>query len=181
VVSLNLSLDGLKKMGKIYTIKKNNHSSGFHLGLTFKNSIKFSARFLDGCLYKIDDNDKYDINKLFGFSTSYFHHKNSARLGWRCNDENSIDLFAYVYVNSKRVDGHIYICTVELHDEFECEIIDTESSFVFKVKTEFEDHFHLINIEKKWDWFLFHYYLYPYFGGNKTAPHDMKMIVEIIK
>jgi len=173
----------IKKMNKIYTIKKGKHSSGFHLGITFSKTLRFSAMFLDSCLYPIKDNDDYDINKLFGFSTSYFHHKNSARIGWRCNDKNQIELFAYAYVNGKRFTT--YLGVVDVNSDFECTIIDTEKEYLFNVEVSDIVDNDIIKkeynatINKKKDWFFFHYLLYPYFGGNKTAPHTMKILVNV--
>lgn len=170
-------------MNEIYTIKKGKHSSGFHLGMTCKSTLRFSVMFLESCLYDIKDNDDYDINKLFGFSTSYFHHNNSARIGWRCNDKKEIELFAYAYVNGKR--HHVYLGNVNVNVDFTCTIIDNENEYLFKViVSEYTDNEIITKnynarIEKKRDWFLFHYYLYPYFGGDKTAPHSMKILINV--
>lgn len=171
-------------MNEIYTIKKGKHSSGFHLGLSFSRTIRFSAMFLEGCTYDITDNDDYDINKLFGFSTSYFHHKNSARIGWRCNQKKQIELFAYAYVKGKRFSS--YLGTVEVNNDFECTIIDTEKEYLFNVKTvdnisdvEFINKEYNATIKKEKDWFFFHYHLFPYFGGDKTAPHTMKILINV--
>ncbi len=81
---------------KKYKINENSHSSklyGFlpHVGFTLNEEIEFECKFDKNCLYKIETSDKYDINKLYGFSTSYFHHIQSARVGWRCLDGKSIE------------------------------------------------------------------------------------------
>jgi hypothetical protein len=170
-------------MNKIYTIKKGKHSSGFHFGLSFSNTLRFSAMLLDSCLYDIKDNDDYDINKLFGFSTSYFHHKNSARIGWRCNDKKQIELFAYAYVKGKR--HSVYLGTVDVNTDFECTIIDTEKEYLFNVKVaevlenDIQKKEYNAVINKNKDWFIFHYHLFPYFGGDKTAPHTMKVLIDV--
>jgi len=170
-------------MNKIYTIKKGRHSSGLNFGLTFSRTLRFSAMFFDSCLYDIKDNDDYDINKLFGFSTSYFHHFNSARIGWRCNKKKEIELFAYSYVNGKR--NSVYLGVVDTNSDFECTIIDTEKAYLYNVKVSDIKDNEIINKEynatviKNRDWFFFHYHLFPYFGGNKTAPHTMKILVNV--
>jgi len=170
-------------MNVIYTIKKGKHSSGLHFGITFKRTLRFSAMFFESCLYDIKDNDDYDINKLFGFSTSIFHHRNSARIGWRCNSKREIELFAYAYVKGKR---HVsYLGVVDINTDFECVIIDNEDAYLFNVKVseikdnEIIDKEYNAIIKKSKDWFFFNYYLYPYFGGNKTAPHTMKILVNV--
>jgi len=170
-------------MNKIYTIKKDKHSSGFNFGFTRRNIIRFNAILFDSCLYDIKDNDDYDINKLFGFSTSYFHHKNSARIGWRCNASKQIELFAYAYVSGERYTTYLGI--VDVNTDFECIIVDTENEYLFNVRVsefyenDIQNKVYNATIKKNKDWFIFHYHLFPYFGGNKTAPHTMKFLIDV--
>jgi hypothetical protein len=164
---------------KKFLIKKGSHSSsGFHFGFTFKDRISFEAKFDESCLYTIDDNDKYDVNKLFGFSTTIFHHKQSARLGWRCLDGSNIQLLTYSYNDSKRdLKDLDVICEVKPDQLFFAEIIDLEDKYEYRVFLDTDD-FIIKHDKKKKDWMPFHYFLFPYFGGNKTAPHDMKIFIE---
>lgn len=87
---------------KKYIIKANKHFSklfGFlpHFGFTFYNTISREGKFDQNCLYDISTDDKWDINKLFGFSTSYSHMTQSARVGWRCTDNENIELVTYCH------------------------------------------------------------------------------------
>lgn len=155
---------------KTYTIKKGEHRSGLHFGFTFGNKVCFSAIFDESCIYELEGNGKYDINKLFGMSTSYHHHKNSCRFGWRCVDGENIEILAYTYVNSARLDSEV-IGTVKPNESFYASIRVYNDKYVYNFNNE-----KLLEVDntdgRKW-WFK--YKLYPYFGGNKTAPNEMKI------
>lgn len=161
---------------KSYKIKKGNHyASGLHFDLTFKKEIKFKCKFDKSCLYYIEDNDKYDINKLCGFSTTWFHHKQSARVGWRCLDGKTIQLLTYTYNNGVREQKETDLLGVVFPDEeFEVTMFDNENSYEYTFEKLGDENSKIKCVDKKQpDWFLFNYILFPYFGGNKTAPHDM--------
>lgn len=151
----------------IFKIKKGNHyPTGIHFGITFSNTLEFEARFDETCLYSFDDNDIYDINKLYGLSTSYHHHVQSARFGWRCLDGENIEILTYSYDNSERLQSEV-LGTVKPNENFYCKLEIKKDKFIYNfnnVKT--------VEVEKGNSWWM-KYRLYPYFGGNKTAPHDM--------
>jgi hypothetical protein len=169
---------------KSYDILKGEHSSkGLNFGLTFKHKIKFRACFTKSCLYDLKNNNNYDINKLFGFSTTWSHHRQSARVGWRCIDGNKIQLLTYSYNDSKRaIEEADMFAEVNIGDWFICEIIDLESSYQyrFSLENDPQNRITVSNNPKQKDWFLFHYLLFPYFGGNEPAPHNMKIYLEKI-
>ncbi len=163
---------------KTYRIKKGNHfRSGLHFGITFKNSISFRCKFDDTCLHgELGQGDEYDISKLFGFSTTWFHHKQSGRVGWRCIDGENIQLLTYSYNKGKRdIKESDILGTVKPREMFYCKIEDTEKEYVYSFQKAFDDKTVIKTDPKQKDWFLFHYLLFPYFGGNKVAPHDMKI------
>lgn len=162
----------------VYSINKGRHKvQGFHCGLTFRREIHAKVSFDSSCLYDLKDSDNYDVNKLFGFSTSYFHHRQSARIGWRCIDGLNIQLLTYTYDKGKRQEPQL-IKTVKPNRIFTASIFDNRVNFGFEVKIG-EEIFHK-RVMKTDSWFPFRYYLYPYFGGNKTAPHDMIISVDRI-
>ena len=167
---------------KGYLIRKGKHSSGFHLGLTLRNSIGFIAQFDDTCLYNIEGVDKYDINKLFGFSTTWFHHRQSARVGWRCLDGKNIQLVTYSYNKGVREPNEMDVLgVVAPNEKFVCKIVDTESTYVYTFeKLDGLSQVKVVEDKKASDWFIFHYYLYPYFGGNNPAPHDMRIKIQLL-
>lgn len=159
---------------KAYTIKKGEHSSQwFRTGITFKNYIAFDCYFEDSCLYNLDTVDKYDINKLYGFSTTYNHHNQSARVGWRCLDGQSIELLTYTYNNGVRVVGSEEVLgVVRPNERFCCTITDVETEYVYTFENSKGERKE-IRDPKQPDKVWFKYLLKFYFGGNKTTPHDM--------
>lgn len=169
---------------KKYKIKKGRHStSGLHFGITFNKTVKYRCSFDRSCIYKFDDVDKFDINKLCGFSTTMFHHKQSGRIGWRCLDNESIEILTYTYNDGVREGNETDVLgVVKPNQEFEVSITDNEEFYMYTFKdlsgnsksTKFFDR-------KQKDWFLFHYLLFPFFGGNKTAPHDMIINLKRLK
>lgn len=117
---------------KIYHISKGlNHIDGFHMGLHFKNEMKFKAKFSNRCLYDLGNSDNYDVNKLFGFSTSYHHHIQSARIGWRCIDGERIQILTYTYDQRRRQEPQL-LGTVNANSIFECSIVKRKNYFEFE-------------------------------------------------
>jgi hypothetical protein len=160
---------------KKFLIPKGKHyPKGFHFGFTFKRKIEFEAMFDKSCLYHFGDVDDYDINKLFGMSTTWFHHRQSARIGWRCVNGREIEILTYSYNKGERkIEEHDILGTVLPGEKFTCIIEDQETDYVFRFKKEDDISWTNAHDAKHPDWFIFHYFLWPYFGGNKTAPHDM--------
>lgn len=164
---------------KEYIIEENKHySCGINLGLTFKNSIERNIIFDKSCLYELEGNDKFDINKLFGFSTTYHHQKQSARYGWRCLGEDNIEIYTYVYDNSKLLTRKlINIANIQPQEKINLKITDENNYFRFDYLTKTENG--SISIQKTPLSFPFKYFLYPYFGGNKKSPHKMKILMDL--
>lgn len=167
---------------KTYNIKKGYHSpSGFHFAFTFKKNVSFKCKFDKSCLYgDLGDGDTYDINKLCGFSTTWFHHNQSGRIGWRCLDGKTIQIVTYSYNAGNREQKETDILgNVKPNEEFVVSITDNEDSYIYSFEKLNEAGSYIRAFDRKQkDWFIFHYLLHPYFGGNKTAPHDMKISVQ---
>lgn len=165
---------------KIFTIKSNSHASnlwGFlpHIGFTFNETLEFECKFDKNCIYSIDGVDKWDINKLYGFSTSYFHHVQSARVGWRCTDGESIELLAYCYDKNARI-TEVSLGNVKPDELFKCSISVDKDYFTFI----FEPNKKVVMIKKEQKSWNFKYKLYPYFGGNMKSPHKMNISLKEI-
>lgn len=148
-----------------------------HVGV---KEMKRTVRFDSSCYYAFNDEDQYDINKLFGFSEG-LHHQNSARFGWRCNpNKRSIEIHTYVYRDGVRVNvnGPLSLITeVPLNTTFYASIQCNKEFYIFRVV--YGKFVSAMAIGRSDKAYKFGYYLYPYFGGNKTAPHDM--VLEISK
>jgi hypothetical protein len=166
---------------KTYTIKKGKHRCCFfklalHL---FKRKISHYVYFDNTAEYNLESNDQYDINKLFGISYG-FHHKNSARFGWRWDlKKEKIEILAYVYKNGKRVnewDEDLHIGFVEPYHRHRYTITKKGGYYEFLVEDETLENIYTKKIKhgkcKFWGYLLF-----PYFGGNKKAPHDIMITI----
>lgn len=152
-----------------FTIKKGNHKSTAALNFTNKQTLNFIVEFDNSAIYTtIDPVNQYDVNKLIGVSDGGLHQKNSARFGWRWVD-NKLELMAYTHYQ-----GNFYfekITNLELNKEYNCTLIlDENYTFICNGQT---------IIMKRWkNTKSNNYYLWPYFGGDETAPHDIKIKVK---
>ena len=161
-----------------FLIKSGNHYSNqiFYKILNFINNKRFLSylvRFDETCSYKLSDEDQEDINKLFGYSLGINHHKDSARFGWFYQD-GTIHLHAYVYDNGVRKSK--LIKNLDLNTEYILTLVDEVENWLFSV----DDSWSVIaetRISKSSN-FKIGYKLWPYFGGNNTAPHDI--VVEMV-
>ena len=166
-----------------FTIKKGKHNpKGIHFGFTFKNSVSFDVCFNDNCIYDpFPLPDTEDINKLCGFSTTIFHHIQSGRVGWRCVDNSGeIELVTYTYNSGERtISDQQVLAKVKPNVWFVVTIEDHETHYEYIL--EYLGKIITNNDEKKYDWLPFKYLLYPYFGGNNAAPHDMTLFVNTKK
>jgi hypothetical protein len=162
---------------KKYRIKRGKHSSGLRIAPFYGKDIsKYEVIFSKSCLYEIAGPDQFDVNKLLGLSYG-FHHNNSARFGWRA-DGDSIEISAYCYKNKKRLIRAI-------------RNVNVETMYIFMIQnfggyyelTIMSDTGDLIGYAKisKPKTTEFGYKLFPYFGGNVPAPHDMEIYMKKIQ
>jgi hypothetical protein len=114
--------------------------------------------------------DQGDINKLFGVGYFPSHHENSVRVGWNYDIVSGrINIFAYWYVGGKR--DWQYLRSVDI-------------GVMCYFKMYIDDDMHRLDIAGRNYRVDVHstpicYLLRPYFGGNRTAPHDI--VIDIKK
>ena len=170
---------------KEFRIKKGTHSDPLefcpHFGIT---KMRRTITFGSSCIYE-DKSGEGDWNKAFGFSYGH-HHKNSVRIGWRCVDDK-IETCLYSYVNGKRIINKLIYANIDIPYTFKIEY--TENS---NIRVLMQAPINLNSVDGKMEddnrlAFVYHinnndkpkrkvgYYLYPYFGGQEKAPHDMYM------
>lgn len=133
-------------------IPKNKHRRWFpRLKLLWKPvSMLVRFKFDESAKYSIEGADQQDWNKLTGFSRGY-HKKNSIRIGWRWNQERGVlQICDYSYVNKERKISNVQDIKIG----------------VFYKKT--------LSLPKG-KFFILGYMLWPYFGGNKKAPHNIRV------
>lgn len=156
-----------------YTIRLGQNSSdGNYYTPTSYSEINFIAKFDSSAIYrtKIDDN-QLDINKLYGFSdNNSSHHLFSARFGWRWSD-NALRLFGYVYNNGVRHSKELGI--VSIGSENSCSIKVNQSSYVFTLNGKVDSLPRTSPTVKANG-----YKLYPYFGGDETAPQTIYVYIK---
>jgi hypothetical protein len=151
-----------------FLIKKGSHKSSHSLCYTDKKSVSFFIEFDGSCVYQtVDAENQSDVNKLIGISDGFSHVRNSARFGWRYLD-GKLELLGYTHFDGKF--DFQKICDIEIGREYQCKIEIGEEYF-FSVE---EKSISMKRFPKSSG---FNYYLWPYFGGNETAPHDITIRV----
>ena len=184
ILIVTLSLMGCKSLDEapeiVYLIKSGDHSSNVEGSLptngvrSLKSEIlEFTARFDESAIYDLGNNDQEDVNKLFGYSDCNSHHQqNSARFGWNYNvASGQVDIFSYVYKNGDRMIE--YLGSTDINETVVYRLSLSGDNFIFKFKdTIFQaDRGSQCNIG-------LYYLLFPYFGGNQPAPHDIRIYIK---
>lgn len=167
-------------MNKIFVLKKGKHRSGFFFAPKFIYKSVHKIQFIieHDCYFKPVDNDDLDINKLFGFSFG-MHHKNSIRLGWRPSSTSSYKMEIFYYLYNKGVRTYHYLCDIDCHKTNDVTITCDYKNNCFDISVVTPDGFSIKKQKVKFVYpkFKIGYYLFPYFGGNKTAPKTMHIFV----
>lgn len=148
----------------VYTIKKGEHYSGSSVSFRAGNTIECLGILTESCIYTIDSANQCDINKLFGLSDALSHSDDSARFGWRYYN-NQLEILAYVRRGSNfyfEILGTVNPGDVE---RYRIEILNDVYRFTFKDS--------VFDMPRTSKYTGPRYTLYPYFGGNITAPHDI--------
>lgn len=141
-------------------------------GFFRRDGIRRKVKFHNSCRYDLQSDDQFDINKLFGFGFGLqHHHKNSARFGWRYDKvKECIAIYSYVYNNSFRLFTHIADVKIGETHTFELKQIDgaywflMDGGILTMVLSTKE-----AKTKRK---------LGVYFGGNRRAPHTMKLTLK---
>ena len=151
-----------------YTIRQGqNYCDGNIFTLTSYSQLNFIAKFDSTAIYyTVNSYNQLDINKLYGFSDNNSTHQQfSARFGWRWSD-NALRLFGYVYNDGVRSSKEIGI--VSIGAENYCSIKVNPKSYVFSLNGKIDSLPRTSTTIKATG-----YKLYPYFGGDETAPHTI--------
>ena len=156
-----------------YTIEKGSqycNSSSYKVVETAE--MKFTVKFDSTAIYETaSPENQYDINKLYGFSDNNSdHHQYSARFGWRWSDK-ALRLFAYIYNEGTVLSKDL--TTIAIGEEINCSIKVTSSNYFFTVNGVSTQLPRLATTEKAKG-----YQLYPYFGGDEVAPHQINIWIK---
>ena len=136
------------------------------------SELSFAVIFDSSAIYKtIDSTNQYDINKLFGFSDNNAdHHQFSARFGWRWSDD-SLRLFGYTYNNGLRDSKELG--TVQIGQSNNCSIKVSAQQYIFSLNGHIDSL-----IRESTTPTAVGYKLFPYFGGNELAPHQVTIWIK---
>jgi hypothetical protein len=131
----------------------------------------FRVKFDSTAIYStVDPQNQYDINKLFGFTEGQDPHINSARIGWSYND-GALRLYAYAYKNGQRLSQEI--STIGIGETVACLIKPEGNTYLFKVdqkEVRLGRALSTLSVSG--------YQLFPYFGGDETAPHLVRIFIK---
>jgi hypothetical protein len=131
------------------------------------SELSFKVKFDSSAIYQTTaPANQSDINKLYGFSDNNTdHHHYSARIGWRWSD-NALHLFAYVYNNGVMSFKEMGKATIGVENSCSIKVSGNQYIFILngtETKMPRESTTEMAEGYKLW----------PYFGGNETAPHDI--------
>lgn len=158
---------------RVYTIKEGKHRSVTKYKTTYEDSFEIDVIFDENASYEtVDPINQWDVNKLWGVSDcGNRHSENSIRFGWRWNLQNeAMEIMIYRRMHSNfefkslgfvnlgetnTMAMHINHDSYELCLNGECDTMARPCSQTFKK-----------------------YFLYPYFGGDETAPHDITIRIK---
>ena len=158
---------------RIFKIKKNTHRSTLSYRTTKESKFKLKCIFDSSVIYTTEDQtNQRDVNKLWGVSDCGTNHMdNSIRFGWRWLND-SLEILWFKHLNGDFDFG--VITTVELNEVNYLELEITDSMYVMRVNDEVRHLSRYCSNDYK------RYYLNPYFGGDETAPHDIKIKIKEI-
>ena len=153
-----------------YLIPKGGHyANGNDYKTVDLTEQRFTVRFDSSCIYQtIDPSNQWDINKLYGFAdNNALHQEFSARFGWRWS-EGALRLFAYTYNNGQRDSRELAV--VPIGQDVHCAIKVSGKDYLFTVG-EIQVAMPRLSTTPT----AKGYRLYPYFGGDEVAPHDVQI------
>lgn len=160
------TVDASTQQWEPYCIEKGKHKSRNQLAVTTDKEAAYSVVFSESCLYELGTDDQYDINKLFGLSDGLDHTEASVRIGWRTGIEDSIDIFAYTRQNSTIYSEQIGRVAVNSLHSYAVAI--EPNRYRFRIDT------YTVYMERKnRSRGMVRYRLWPYYGGDRAAPHSL--------
>ena len=172
--SCNLIEEIKPKHWKTYTIEQGNHySNGTHIALIESTHIDFKAKFNSSAIYDLGNKSaQTSINKLYGFSDcNSQHHKNSARFGWLWNvSKQQLEIYAYVYLHGNVITHYLGNAIIDQEQDYSIYIGTDYYNFNFEGNQ--------VQIPRGCNLNNPKYLLYPYFGGNNTAPHQVTIEIK---
>ncbi len=153
---------------QLFVLPEGKHSKVSKVQTLQSDVLSFKAIFDETAIYtSTSDENQHDTNKLLGFSDcNSHHHDHSARFGWRWLD-GQLEILAYAYVSGERIIEPIGPISLNEPSNFTLTLHD--NAYVFTVN----DHPEVRIARDRPCYRGIYYMLWPYFGGNEVAPHDI--------
>jgi hypothetical protein len=173
LLTLTFSCRKIKDDWTTFRIKEGSHRSTNAINFCGKDDTVFSwdIIFDSTAKYTTDEREnQYDINKLIGWSDCGDNHsENSIRFGWRWLDDS---LEIHWFKHDAGIFTFDLIKKVSLCQPHKYELIiytwdykmGVDGTYVYVPRN-------CVQRKRK-------YMLYPYFGGNETAPHDITIKIK---
>ncbi|MBE7171450.1 MAG: hypothetical protein INR73_12715 [Williamsia sp.] len=172
VVSTPVENPALNTKATTYLIRQGNHYCEQNAAeLMIDPVIHATVTFDSSAIYTSQDAvNQGDVNKLIGFSDCNSNHQeNSARLGWSWTGKR-VALYAYAYSNKVRIIKSLG--TVDINQSFPCSVRAGSNFYYFTVNNRTD------SVERACSGYTgYRYKLFPYFGGDEAAPHDVRIVV----
>lgn len=169
----NLSHTGTGNQENYYILKKGRHRVNIFSWQKHQLArLDFNFQFDSTAIYATKEpSNQGDINKLYGFSDGNdFHHKNSARFGWRWYNDQ-LEIWAYCYNDGARIFKKLG--AVDLYKNHKASIGFTTDHYIFKLNDT------TVRMKRSAsEQPASGYKLLPYFGGNEKAPHAIRIKIE---
>ena len=158
---------------RIYKIKEGKHRSTFKIKYTKENSFDIQVKFDESARYtSYSPENQLDVNKLWGVSDCGTNHsENSIRFGWRWDlNQEQIEILMYRRLSSEfsfKSLGYVnpgdisYMSLNITNDHYYMSLNGVEDSISRNCSNPCR-----------------RYFLYPYFGGDEKAPHDITIRIK---
>ena len=157
---------------RTYIIKSGKHKSRTRYKTTKTNCLQFQAIFDESAVYTSQDPaNQYDVNKLYGLSDCGDNHtENSIRFGWRWLND-SLEILWFKHTNNNF--SFAKIKSIDFDDVIDFSIQFDNNYYYMSVGSDTVTIARPCNRSSNRK-----YFLWPYFGGNETAPHDIKILIK---
>ena len=182
---------------EVLTINENSHRARPYCHSDKERTyLAYKWRFDDSAAYELGDRDQCDWNKLTGLSLhSFTNHKNSLMAAWRYDRDGF--LWVGIYYHE---DNEVYHPTASCTDPERPAEYDPGTSMRVDIGDVIETHFNvnpdedwialtILNISTGESLYMEKYWsqrfrktreIYPWFGGNERAPHEITIYRQLI-
>ena len=159
---------------KDYVVSAGNHyARQTGLALFRGETIRFKAMFDSSAIYNLGNEDQLDANKLYGAADcSGNHMENSARFGWRWN-QNRLEIMAVTHRGGTFYIENVGVAELGKVYDFEIQLSKDKNEYLYRFQGV------TVHMARGCSASVMNgYKLYPYFGGNQVAPHEVRIKIE---